>query len=332
MLDATGLSFLIPSFNPPKAEFCKLLKSLESFQSIIDFEVVVLDDSTDGFSLDSLLEEMDPLFSKTKVIYRKCERISLAEKRLRLLREVHYKYFTFLDCDDEILPTDFKKFLTLMDEKALDLLEFPILRNRNGRIEKSAPLSANEDLTSYAVRLCSTNSTNSLCSKIYAKSVIQRSEGLLNKLPRIGLGEDKALNLAFLPAVRGYLYCPHPYYVYKIYESSTSRTRQLGKRCNDTILAYQFYSLVSNSCPSLFPKQNLAWMCKQDFASLILSVSPKLSVFRPDCLKQLKRCDDELSMVCPGFWGGSKKLSLSRKAKFYLSLVREAYTLLPRKK
>ena len=63
MLDATGLSFLIPSFNPPKAEFCKLLKSLESFQSIIDFEVVVLDDSTDGFSLDSLLEEMDPFFS-----------------------------------------------------------------------------------------------------------------------------------------------------------------------------------------------------------------------------------------------------------------------------
>ena len=74
-----GISFLIPSFNPPVGAFCKLLKTLLACTENVSMEIIIGDDSDNGFSFEKLKGSAgDLIWNKVKFI--KFPRMGLPKK------------------------------------------------------------------------------------------------------------------------------------------------------------------------------------------------------------------------------------------------------------
>lgn len=300
-----GISFLIPSFNPPVGAFCKLLKTLLACTENVSMEIIIGDDSDNGFSFEKLKGSAgDLIWNKVKFI--KFPRMGLPKKRALLMGMANFEYFEFLDCDDSLAPIDFEKVFNIVTTNDFDLVEFPIFVRKKTEIKKRGCAHVNR--RDYLNDLLFSNSCNSLWSKIYKKKVFEDAfERRHVSLPDLMLGEDKVLNIVLASCVRTIGYIDTPFYIYEQNSTSISKTIDIVSRFKDTEKAYLFYetqfSLFKGSLDGFC--ENFSKRCKTDFCDVILSTIPKTGLFQKKVLLAAFCCETTLKRIFPSFWKSS---------------------------
>ena len=317
-----GLSFLIPSFNPPVDEFRKLLKTLLACTENVPMEIIIGDDSNNGFSFEKLKGAADGL-SWNKVKFIKFQRMDLLKKRTLLMSMANFKYFEFLDCDDSIAPVDFEKVFNVVSTSDFDLVEFPIFVREKNVIKKRGNAHANRD--DYLNDLLLSNSCNSLWSKIYKKKVFEDAfEYQRVSLPNLVLGDDKVINVILASCVRTIGYIDVPFYIYEQNSASISKTIDIASRFRDTEAAYSFYEKQLYSFKETLGefRENFLKSCKADFCDVILSARPKTELFRKQVLLAASCCDTTLGHIFPSFWK-SNVANIPWHKKMFISFYRQ---------
>lgn len=323
-----GLSFLIPSYNPKAEEIQNLVLSILKSAANIDYEIIIFDDSNDESALNELSVRFANYIQSENLIIKKTSRISLLEKRFLLIKESKFDYFTFMDADDSIKFVSFHDLLSKMEKENIDLLEFPFfVKSDSSSTLTLSPRQQEPSLQSYEKTLLTTDTANSLCNKIYCKTVFSTWESLQNALPAIHLGEDKLLNILLLKNLKSYLFIDKPYYIYCQHSSSITHSMDISKRSSDTIEIYNFYK-QQNITSTVFKNASaLGYAMQRDFSFLILSASPKRRLFKKETLSLLKSTENALNQICPNFWKSSKMNYLSLAQRLFLPSYRALYRM-----
>lgn len=314
-----GLSFLIPSYNPVLEELQNLISLILKSTNDLNYEIIVTDDSDNDIRIEKIRDCFDERQIQDHLIIKKVPRLSLLEKRCYLIEEAKYDFFTFMDADDEIKVTNFREFLNKMKREHLDLLEFSFfVKDETGKERRTSKI-CERTLSSYISTLLKTDETNSLCNKIYRKSVVCLNEHENKQLPKINLGEDKVLNTLLLKNICAYAFVDCPYYVYKLHACSISRSLNLEKRCLDTIEKYCFYK-DQNLVMDIFKDASIFGQCIQkDFCFLILSITPKKQLLKADIISLINETENSLNHLYDKFWNVSKKTYIPLCKRIFLS-------------
>ena len=106
-----------------------------------EIEVVCIDDgSNDGSG--ELLDKIAANKPYIKVIHKKNGGVSSA--RNEGLKQVHGRYFLFLDADDQLIPNRLRKLTTYMDQEDADLCQYQYTRDQEREKAVETPVSCHK--------------------------------------------------------------------------------------------------------------------------------------------------------------------------------------------
>lgn len=242
-------SIIVPIYNTR----CYLEDCVQSVidQTFPDWELVLVDDgSTDGSGkIADLLAAQD---SRIRVVHQNNKGQFFA--RQTGIRLAHGEYLLFLDSDDRFVPDALSLVHALLERENWDLALF-LGRAFGSGIEQDEPLgvlNAPEgriELRSIQRIVASSERLNSMCFKVFRKSLFLDDKTDYQCLCDVRHGEDKAMLLHPLTRARNCYYMPRVLYLYRRYMASTT--------CN--IALDDIPSLLGNSVFSLTRHAMVEW-------------------------------------------------------------------------
>lgn len=242
----TWLTIIVPIYNGEKF-LDKCLRSIAS-QSFDSFEVLLIDDGSTDESPE-ICKRLSLVDSRFR--YYRIENSGALSARLKGMRLVRGRYFTFCDADDYYADKNvFKYLFNKVNEisEELSVIQFGYIKQYN-HLRQTIHLVQHDcyikqdtfNLQEYPKLLCSFWDPSHLSCNVWNKIY---SSSLLSFLPtdnceRVFWGDDLILNLHLLQSIKGAFYLSNPLYVYRQSSGGTSRFSKHTMEDLDIIKKYQ---------------------------------------------------------------------------------------------
>lgn len=217
------LSVIIPVYNCEKY----IRQCVEALinQTLYQCEFIFINDGSYDNSLSILLEYKE-LDSRIRVITQKNQGVSVA--RNRGLREAIGDYIGFVDGDDYIENDYFERLYNTSKKNKSDIVfaNWKSMQDGHGNIlrlpfEKNINLDKNYMKENIYQFFIENDSLNSVCNKIYKRSLIINNKIMFPKW--VALGEDAAFNIKAFTHANNCYYLDYAGYHYREVEGSATR-------------------------------------------------------------------------------------------------------------
>ncbi len=248
------LSIIVPVYKV-EAYLPACIDSILS-QTFRDFELILVDDGSPDRS-GAICDEYARRDSRIHAVHQANAGVSAARNTgLDLMRG---QFVTFVDSDDELgTPTTLEENLRiLMDDPAVDVVQFPFAYNNGEQILTTPPRKLNKkyDMLSALHRDINTG----LCGKIYRKALWQEV-----RLPMgMSMTEDEYCLIDLLQQTRTLQISDRGQYVYCLHEGSATRSMTPAKWRDVFQTAVKWFRILRETAPqSAFPYRQYIEACK----------------------------------------------------------------------
>lgn len=245
------LSVIVPVYNTAKY----LHECLESIcsQTFQDIEIICINDGSTDDSL-AILKEFQGKDTRIVIVNQKNQGVSAA--RNAGLEIATGNYIGFVDSDDQIAPDYFQKLITAAKHNDADVVFTKAFSA--DILEKNKLYDQQEIICEFLPEFLRKDLYNSVCTKIYLNSLIQKHH--LRFILGKKLGEDATFNLNFLEFTTRLYYLDYAGYHYREVFGSATRNVSTHNYLEDAVRLF-------NEEPQDYVKKNITPQMIYDFKS-----------------------------------------------------------------
>ena len=217
------ISLIVPVYNmQPYLPEC--LASIASQSIFSDLQVLLVDDgSTDGSG--RICDDFAHAHENVRVLH--CANAGVSTARNAGIDEADGEYLAFVDSDDTIVPDMFERLLAAAVQTGAQLTFCEIARQYPQGDEithypfKSGVLLGRDEICgSVANYMNAQEAMNSVCNKIFLRSIVQNNHLRLTDGRKYA--EDREFVLRFLSFAEGICYVPFVGYLYRVAAGSAT--------------------------------------------------------------------------------------------------------------